>query len=235
MSGHGRPLSERLELTDLDDDLLLRALTHRSWTAEHPDEGHNERLEFLGDAVLDLVVTHELHQRDITASEGVLSRRRAALVREESLARAARAIGLGAQLRLGRGEMTSGGAEKDSLLADALEAIIGATFLSGGYAAATALVRRLLGEAITTTASGDDPDEGSAGPIDAKTALQERLAALRLDPPEYVLTVDGPDHAPTFRAEVIVAGEVLGAGSGGSKKSASQAAARQALRHESLG
>jgi len=235
MTGDDRSLIERLELAAVDPALLELALTHRSWTAEHPRARHNERLELLGDAVLDLVVSAELHHLDPDASEGVLSRRRALLVREESLARAARAVGLGGELRLGRGESASGGGDKDSLLADALEAVIGATFLSCGYDPAASLVRLLLGDAIATTGRGDDPDEGPSGPIDAKTALQERLAMLRLDPPEYVLSREGPDHAPTFRAEVIVAGEVLGAGTGGSKKAASQVAAEQALQHRTLG
>jgi ribonuclease-3 len=234
MTGDDRSLAERLQLTTVGPSLLTRALTHRSWTAEHPGAAHNERLELLGDAVLDLVVSAELHHLDPDASEGVLSRRRALLVREESLARAARAVGLGGELRLGRGESTSGGGDKDSLLADALEAVIGATFLDGGYDAAASLVRLLLGDAISTTGRGDDPDEGPSGPIDAKTALQERLAVLRLDPPEYVISRDGPDHAPTFRAEVVVAGEILAAGTGGSKKAASQAAAEQALQHRTL-
>jgi len=235
MSRVGRDLAERLRLVGVAEDLLQRALTHRSWTAEHPSALHNERLEFLGDAVLDLVVTAALHELDPGASEGVLSRRRAALVREESLARAARQVGIGSELRLGRGESTSGGADKDSLLADALEALVGAAFLSGGYEPAVELVRLLLGDAIATTGRGDDPEEGPSGPIDDKTALQERLAVLRLGPPEYVLTREGPDHAPTFRADVVVAGEVIGTGTGGSKKLATQAAAEQALRHRSLG
>jgi len=235
MTGDGRALTHRLGLAAVAPDLLRRALTHRSWTAEHPDDEHNERLELLGDAVLDLVVSSELHELDPAASEGVLSRRRALLVREESLARAARSVGLGAELRLGRGESGSGGADKDSLLADALEAIIGATFRSAGYEAAATLVELLLGEAIVAVGRGDDPDEGPAGPIDAKTALQERLASLRLGPPEYLLSAEGPDHEPTFRAEVVVDGEVLGSGTGGSKKSATQVAAEQALRHRTLG
>jgi ribonuclease-3 len=230
-----RPLTERLGLADVDADLLRRALTHRSWASEHDGEEHNERLELLGDAVLGLVVTAELHRRDPVATEGVLSRRRAALVREGSLAAAARAVGIGEALRLGRGEATSGGADKDSLLADTLEAIIGAAFLTGGYGSAEELVLLLLGEGITATGDGDDPQEGPAGPVDAKTALQERLAALRLASPEYMLTREGPDHAPTFHAEVVVDDEVLGVGSGGSKKAASQMAAEQALRHRTLG
>ncbi len=228
-------LAERLGLTDVDPDLLLRALTHRSWSAEHRSADDNERLELLGDAVLGLVVTTELHERDPEAAEGVLSRRRSQLVREGTLADAARDVGLGAHLRLGRGEADSGGADKDSLLADALEAVIGAAYVSGGYEMGVTLVHRLLGEAIASTAGGSDPAEGSAGPIDPKTALQERLAQRGMPSPEYVLTREGPDHAPTFLAEVVVDGEILGSGVGGSKKSASQAAADEALRHRTLG
>jgi len=235
MTGDGRPLARRLGLDDVDEVLLSRALTHRSWSAEHDGAEHNERLELLGDAVLGLVVTAELHRRDADATEGVLSRRRAALVREESLAASARSISLGDDLRLGRGEAASGGADKDSLLADTLEAIIGATFLAGGYGAAEDLVLLLLGDRIAAAGGGDDPGQGLAGPIDPKTALQERLAALRMAAPEYVLTREGPDHAPTFHAEVVVSDEVLGVGSGGSKKAASQVAAEQALQHRTLG
>lgn len=235
MDTPGRSAAERLGVDGADPALLARALVHRSWSTEHDGAPHNERLELLGDAVLDLVVTAQLHALDPDASEGVLSRRRAQLVRESSLAGVARDIGLGAQLRLGRGEAASGGADKDSLLADALEAVIGAVFLSGGYDAAAALVGRLLGDAIRTTGTADPTDDVDLGPVDPKTALQERVAALRLPSPQYRTEREGPDHAPTFRVEVLVADEVLGSGSGGSKKAASQAAAEQALRHRTLG
>ncbi len=229
------PLAQRLGFPQIDAALLTRALTHRSWAAEHPDTPHNERLELLGDAVLDLAVTAELHALDPVASEGVLSRRRAQLVREATLAAAARRIGLGAHLRLGRGEAGSGGAEKDSLLADGLEAVVGAVFVAHGYDAAAALVTRLLGSAIEVTGRGEHPQDGPAGPVDAKTALQERLAVLHRPAPGYRITQDGPDHAPVFHAEVVVDGEVIGSGSGGSKKAASQVAAEDALRHRALG
>jgi len=228
-------LPARLGIADIDASLLQRALTHRSWAAEHRGEPHNERLELLGDAVLDLAVTAELHAIDAEADEGVLSRRRAQLVRESTLADVAREIGLGPTLRLGRGEAASGGAEKDSLLADALEAVIGAVFLSEGYAGAAALVVRLLGERLRDGVVGGDGEDRGAGPVDAKTALQERLAELHLPAPEYRTAKEGPDHAPVFLAEVVVGGEVIGSGSGGSKKAASQAAAEQALRREPLG
>lgn len=235
MDDAGRSVVERLGVARTEPGLIARALIHRSWSAEHDAAPHNERLELLGDAVLDLAVTAELHALDPDATEGVLSRRRAQLVRESTLATVARGIGLGGAIRLGRGEAASGGADKDSLLADTLEAVIGAVFLSSGYDAAAELVARLLGDAIRTMGTADPSDEADPGPVDPKTALQERAAALRLPVPEYRTVRDGPDHAPTFRAEVLLAGEVVGTGSGGSKKSASQAAAEQALRHRTLG
>ena len=231
-------LAERLGVPGLDPALLRRALTHRSWSSEYDGAPHNERLELLGDAVLDLAVTAVLHEQDPDADEGVLSRRRAQLVRESTLADAARSVELGASLRLGRGEAASGGADKDSLLSDALEAVVGAVFVASGYPVAAALVERLLGARLV-----DGVDEGTvaaalhgdAGPIDAKTALQERVAALRLPPPEYRTVQEGPDHAPTFRAEVLVDGAVAGSGEGSTKKAASQAAAHHALRAGRLG
>jgi len=230
-------LVDRLGIPALDADLLARALTHRSFAAEHPGTPHNERLELLGDAVLGLAITSALYLADPDATEGVLSRRRAQLVREGSLAAVARAVGLGAELRLGRGEAASGGADKDSLLADALEAVIGAVHLEHGHAAAADLVVRLLRTALDEVAAVDPGPDASvdAGPIDAKTALQERAAVLGLGLPEYELERDGPDHAPSFRAIVRLGTEVLGEGRGGSKKVATQAAAAEALRRPPLG
>ncbi len=217
-----------------DPELLTRALTHRSWAAEHAGHEHNERLELLGDAVLELAVTDLLLAADPLADEGLTSRRRAALVRESSLAEVARGLGLGAELRLGRGERASGGADKDSLLADALEAVLGAVHLTSGYLEAAATVERLLGGRIAELLDGGADGVPSAQ-LDAKTALQERLAQRQLPPPEYRTSSAGPDHAPTFRVEVVVDGTVLGTGEGGSKKAASQAAAEQALRSGALG
>jgi ribonuclease-3 len=231
VSADENDLATRLGVPEVDPALLSRALVHRSWSSEHRGEPHNERLELLGDAVLDLAVTAELHTLDTSADEGVLSRRRAQLVRESTLAAVAREVGIGRELLLGRGEAGSGGADKDSLLADALEAVIGAVFLSSGYPAAAALVVRLLGPRLHDSAGeGADHD-----PIDAKTALQELLATQRRPAPEYRTVQEGPDHAPVFRAEVLVDGEVLGSGVGGSKKAASQEAAEQALRRGALG
>jgi len=246
-------LIERLGIPAIDAGLLTRALTHRSYASEHPGTPHNERLELLGDAVLGLAVSSALFLADPDATEGVLSRRRAQLVREGSLARAARGVALGAELRLGRGEAASGGADKDSLLADALEAVIGAVHLEHGYLVAETLVVRLLGAALVEVAAAGEhsPDAASdVGPIDAKTALQERAAVLGLGLPEYELERDGPDHAPSFRAVVRLrmpdvgpdgpdAGasddQVLGEGRGGTKKAATQAAAAEALRRPPLG
>lgn len=211
-----------LGVAGLDRDLLQRALTHRSWAFEHERGVHNERLEFLGDAVLDLVVSEELYRRLPEAEEGELSPPRAAIVRESSLAAISEALGIGRHLRLGRGERTSGGAAKPSLLADALEAVIAAVHLSAGPDASAALVLRCFAERIEEVLAA-----GSA--LDPKTRLQERAAVLGLGAPAYDVEGEGPDHDRTFRAEASVDGEVLGRGTGRSKKAAEQEAAERAL------
>jgi ribonuclease-3 len=225
-------LAVRLGVPSCDRGLLVQALTHRSFAFEQPGEADSERLELLGDAVLDLAVTAVLYEADPAAAEGVLSRRRALLVREASLAQIARTVALGDVLRLGRGEAASGGADKDSLLADALEAVIGAVFVSRGYAEAAALIDRLLAGPLAELAGrierGELDAEGAGG-LDAKTALQERAAALGLAAPEYELEQSGPPHDPRFVATVRIDGRTLGTGSGGSKKEASQVAAAAAL------
>jgi ribonuclease-3 len=225
-------LAVRMGVAACDLGLLVQALTHRSYAFEQPGAPDSERLELLGDAVLDLAVTALLYDADPDAAEGVLSRRRAMLVREASLADVARSVALGEVLRLGRGEAASGGAGKDSLLADALEAIIGAVFVDRGYAEAAALVARLLTDPLAELAGrierGELDAEGAGG-LDAKTALQERAAARGLGAPEYELEQSGPPHDPRFIATVHIDGRALGTGSGGSKKEASQAAAAAAL------
>jgi ribonuclease III len=225
-------LALRLGVPACDRALLRQALTHRSYAFEQAETANSERLELLGDAVLDLAVTAVLFAADPDAAEGVLSRRRAVLVREGSLAQVARSVALGDVLRLGRGERSSGGADKDSLLADALEAVIGAVFVSLGYADAAALVERLLAEPLAELADrlarGEGDAEGAGG-LDAKTALQERAAAQGLPTPEYELDESGPPHDPRFIARVLIDGRLLGTGSGRSKKEASQAAAAVAL------
>lgn len=223
-----RPLDElisRLGVDDVDPGLLANAVRHRSWCAENPIAPSNERLEFLGDAVLGLVVTDHLYTSYPDMPEGELAKVRAAVVSATALARAARALDLGAALDLGRGEENSGGREKPSILADALEAVFGAIYLSGGLSAARDLILRLLADQVADAVE-------RPGDEDFKTRLQE-LAARGLDQvPQYTVRSEGPDHAKEFHATVDVrlpAGDVVqGVGIGRSKKQAEQAAARQA-------
>ena len=205
--------------------LLLAALTHKSYVNEHREDGvvHNERLEFLGDAVVDLAISHRLMERFPRASEGELSKLRALLVNEDSLARVARAVGLGELLLLGRGEEMTGGREKSSVLADALEAVIGAVYLAGGLPQVMELVDRHFGEALAGVA------EGRNG-LDHKTLLQEDAQVRMRTAPRYRVTAEsGPDHDKTFEVEVLIGDEPYARASGKSKKEAEQAAARRAL------
>ncbi len=196
-------------------------MAHRSWCAENPGTESNERLEFLGDAVLGLVVTDHVFRVYPGLPEGHLAQVRAAVVNAGALAEVAEQLGLGDDLLLGKGEDASGGREKPSILADAMEAVIGAVYLDGGWAAAAELVMRLLGPRIAEAAAGP-------GGHDYKTRLQE-LAARRFDQlPRYDVVGEGPDHAKRFSAVVFLAGEALGSGEGRSKKQAEQAAARMA-------
>jgi ribonuclease-3 len=197
-------------------------MAHRSWCAEAVSHsGSNERLEFLGDAVLGLVVTDHLFVTYPTMAEGELAKVRASVVNSEALAEVAVSLGLGASLLLGKGEDASGGREKSSILADAMEAVIGAVYLDGGWAAAAPLVMQLLGERIEEAAAGP-------GGQDYKTRLQE-LAAREFDQlPRYEVSDDGPDHAKRFFATVLVEGVPRGRGEGRSKKHAEQGAAREA-------
>jgi ribonuclease III len=206
-----------------DRELLLRALTHRSWCAEHGDES-NERLEFLGDAILGMAVAERAFRRFPFLSEGELAKVRASVVSAASLACSARRIGLGDHLRLGKGEIQSGGHDKASILADALEAVIGAVYLDGGWVAAGSLVLGLFDHEIALAAAG--PGVG-----DHKTRLQELSARHFSRPPVYRLRDEGPDHDKRFFAEVVVDGVVRGTGSGTSKKQAEQEAAREAWLH----
>jgi ribonuclease-3 len=202
--------------------LLDRALTHRSYAYEHGNLPTNERLEFLGDAVLSLVVTDALYHRHPDLAEGKLAKLRAAVVNGRALAHVARALGVGDHLRLGKGEETSGGRDKSSILADTVEALIGAVYVEHGIDVATAFVRRLVDPLLTSSAAL------GAG-LDWKTSLQELTAALDLGVPEYIVTEEGPDHAKTFHAVVLVQGAVRGQGSGRSKKEAEQGAASTAF------
>lgn len=215
------PFSEWIGQYLHDADLLVLALSHRSYCAEHPGTESNERLEFLGDAVLGLVVTDHLYRLIPDADEGTLAKVRAAVVNADSLARVAARIGVGEALLLGRGEATSGGRSKHSLLADALEALIGASYLDGGMEAATALVMDALGGRIADAAAEPGLD-------DYKTRLQELAAQLSSDLPRYHLAESGPDHEKRFVAEVFIRNESLGVGEGRSKKQAEQSAARAA-------
>ena len=200
-----------------DASLLELALTHRSWCAEHSESSSNERLEFLGDAVLGLVVTQRLYSRFGQWSEGDLAKTRAALVNSATLAEVGRSIGLGELLLLGRGEVASGGRHKSSILADAIEAVIGAVYLDGGIAAADNAVSRLLGSRLDAAAS-------APGHADFKTRLQELAARLGFAPPVYEVTTSGPAHDKLFEAEVR-AGTASGVGTGSTKKDAEQQAA----------
>ena len=212
-------LQQRLGYCFVQPRLLTRALTHRSFGADH-----NERLEFLGDAVLSTVISAMLFQRFAGSDEGDLSRVRAHLVREDSLHRVAVAMGLPEDLRMSDGELKSGGALRPSTLADALEAVIGATFLDGGYDSARALVQRLFGELI-------DAGDIERWSKDAKTELQEWLQARRLAVPGYrIVGTRGQAHAQTFEVEVSVpALSVAERGEGRSRRMAEQEAARRLL------
>jgi len=212
-------LQQRLGHAFAQPLLLTRALTHRSFGIEH-----NERLEFLGDAVLNMAVSSLLYQRFSGSDEGDLTRVRAHLVREESLHRAALALGLPLVVRLSDGETRGGGAQRASILADALEALIGAAFLDGGFDAAQQVVRRLFGELIDST----EIDNWSK---DAKTELQEWLQARRLVIPAYrIAATRGQAHAQTFEVECEVpALGLVERGEGRSRRSAEQQAARRML------
>jgi ribonuclease-3 len=204
--------------------LLRQALTHSSFANEgYRQETHNERLEFLGDAVLQLVVTDWLFQQHAGWSEGQLSQARAAIVCEATLAEAAQVLDVGPLLRLGRGEERSGGRNKPSLLADAMEAIIGACYLSEGYDASRQFVLEILAFALTTV-------EGREAGRDHKTALNDWLRRHGKEAAYQVVGSSGPDHAKVFEVEVLVSGEPHGRATGRSKKEAEQQAARQLLK-----
>jgi ribonuclease III len=212
-------LQQRLGHRFSDEGLLERALRHRSFGADH-----NERLEFLGDAVLSLAISSLLFERFAGSDEGDLTRIRAHLVREDSLHKVALSLGLPEVLRLSEGEARGGGAQRVSILADALEAVIGATFLDGGFDAARALVQRMFGEIIATTEIGNWSK-------DAKTELQEWLQARRLPVPIYRISATrGQAHAQTFEVECSVpALSLTHSGEGRSRRLAEQEAAGRML------
>jgi len=212
-------LQKRLGHTFSEQALLTRALTHRSFGADH-----NERLEFLGDAVLNLAVSSLLFERFGGSDEGDLTRVRAHLVREESLHRAALALGLPDVMRLSEGEARGGGAQRPSILADGVEALIGAAYLDGGFDCASELVRRLFGDVITSS-------EAHTWSKDAKTELQEWLQARRIAVPSYrIVGTTGQAHAQTFEVEgAIPALSLAETGRGRSRRAAEQEAARRLL------
>ncbi len=217
-------LAEALDLPELAPDLLRQALSHPSYVREAGRSPHesNQRLEFLGDAILDAVVAQELYRRFPEMAEGWLTRAKAATVRTANLAKVARALDLGKYLLLGHGEEKSGGRSKTSVLADALEAVLGAIYLSAGWPAACRFVLTHLLDAINKV-------EGRTLQ-DAKTSLQELCQASTQSTPEYVtVSSTGPPHAPVFEVEVRFDQRVIGQGKGRSKQEAEQAAADAAL------
>lgn len=204
---------------EIDEQLASTALTHRSYAYEHggPD---NERLELLGDSVLELVVTEHLYQRHPDSDEGVLAKMRAVVVKRAALAEVGRALGIGEALMLGHGEETSAGRQKSSILADAMEAVIGAVYLSGGLEPARELILRNFAPLIERASTA------GAG-LDWKTSLQERTAALGLGVPAYLVSSSGPAHERTFTAVVQIGGREYSNGTGANKKQAEMAAAER--------
>jgi len=216
-------LQQRLAYVFRAPELLRDALTHKSYLNEQPAAPNrdNERLEFLGDAVLDLVVSELFLDRFPNAPEGDLSRLKASVVSESALARVARELDLGTALALGRGEDLSGGRRKPSILANALEAVIAAVYLDGGLPAARALIERSFRVVL---------DDGLRRDIDPKTDLQELCQRTFGVLPSYaVLREEGPDHQKTFDVQLTIREEIYGTGSGRSKKEAEQQAARMAI------
>nr|WP_062299830.1 ribonuclease III [Demequina maris] len=205
----------------VDPDLLVLALTHRSFAYEAGGLPTNERLEFLGDSVLGIVVTDRLYHAHPDLPEGELAKMRAACVSQRALAVVAREIGLGPCILLGKGEKATGGNDKDSILCDAFEAILGAVYLTHGIDTARDVVLRLVGPSLEAAAT-------SGVALDWKTSLQEACAERGLGSPVYEVTGEGPDHARRFTATVLIAGDPKGSGTGTAKKHAEQDAAAEA-------
>ncbi|MCK0111311.1 ribonuclease III [Ornithinimicrobium sp. F0845] len=232
-AGAGSATTEQRPLSDLsdylaevvggvcDEALLRRAVTHRSYAYENGNVPHNERLEFLGDSVLGLVITDTLYRRNPDLPEGQLAKLRAAVVNSRALAEVARTIGLGDYVLLGRGEEATGGRDKASILADTTEAVIGCVYVSVGLEAAGTFVHHLLDPLMAHTAN-----LGAA--LDWKTSLQELASVDAPVSPSYQISEDGPDHDKVFTASAIIEDEVLGTGVGRSKKAAEQKAAEAA-------
>jgi ribonuclease III len=225
MTGSRQALLDALGV-DLSDELLTLALTHRSYAYENGGLPTNERLEFLGDAVLGLTVTDALYHRHPERSEGDLAKLRASVVNTQALAEVARKLtdgGLGVHVMLGRGEANTGGAGKASILADGMESLLGAIYLQHGIDVAREAILRLFGPLLDAA-----PTLGAG--LDWKTSLQELTAARSLGAPSYLVTATGPDHDKEFTAVVVVMETEYGSGVGRSKKEAEQKAASAAYR-----
>ena len=218
-------LQQQAGITFRNEGLLYRALTHRSYLNEHASVTEdNERLEFLGDAVLDFLVGAMLYNRFPEMQEGELTRLRASLVRTEQLAELARQIGLGPHIRLGKGEDEAGGREREALLCDVFEAILGGLYLDSGLEAVKEFVERLF-LPVATEIAREQTD------VDAKSFFQEWAQSELNFTPQYVtVSAEGPDHEKMFTVEVRVNGQVYGAGAGRSKQAAARAAALDALK-----
>ncbi|KNC18539.1 ribonuclease III [Arthrobacter sp. RIT-PI-e] len=212
-------LTKRLGV-DIDPETLRLALTHRSYAYEKGGIPTNERLEFLGDSVLGLSVTDALYRDNPTLSEGELAKRRSAVVSTKALAGVARTLDLGSYVLLGQGEKLTNGRDKASILADTMEAVIGAAYLSRGIETARAMVMRLIGPLLTDSAV-------LGNGTDWKTRIQETAAAGRLGAIDYRVEGTGPDHARTFTARLLIGGVEYGSGRGPSKKEAEQTAAAE--------
>jgi len=218
-------LQKRISYQFRNTQLLTQALTHRSYLYQGTETGEdNERLEFLGDSVIEVVVSHLLLSRFRHLTEGGLSKARAEFVKEGALASLARRLQLGEVLRLGRGEEETGGREKDSILAGCLEALMGAVYLDGGYTEVFRVIEDLCAPRFAEM-------KGAIGDNDFKTRLQEYTQRNLNDLPHYIVThEEGPDHAKTFEVAISVGGKVYGMGKGKSKKEAEQRAAEETLR-----
>lgn len=222
-----KEIEDKIKYNFRDKELLKTALTHSSYSREHGTEiAHNERLEFLGDAFLDAIISAELYRMFPGKEEGFLSRTRAALVCEKSLVLQAHRVELGDHLRLGHGEEKTGGRERDSILADALEAVIGAVFIDGGYECARDMVLDIFKDAV------EDAKNGKFIVQDHKTALQELLQSrgVKIEDIRYVDVEEiGPEHAKIFTVRLLIEGTAVAEGKGKSKKQAQQNAAELAL------
>ncbi len=216
-----RELTARIGI-ELPETLLKQSLTHRSFAYENSLEETNERLEFLGDSVLGIVITEELYQKYPQAAEGELAKLRAAIVNARALADVAREIGLGEFLMLGKGEEFTGGRDKSSILADSLEAVLGAIYLSHGLDKTAKVILKLFSSIIENSV-----DLGAA--LDWKTSLSEVMFSKKLGSADYLIFEAGPDHDKQFTAKVLVNGQEFGTGTGKSKKTAEQNAAKEAF------